>query len=1202
MLVRSSWKICVSLILMTGLIFCAGNTMADTIAQWYYWNNVGNVIGKGVASYRDYKAERQLWKNKVAAAREQMRRCGDCPEAKAELDKWQGIENQFQDVAGSLAASVNMPPAVARFLGIDLAMAPARTQEEIEKACKVVRRPWVNERPDFCQEAVDRHLACIKSVQIQENYLCVQEVAEDFGGQCWTTKKQYDNCYRQDYEAFQREESLKEKRRDGTIIPEFRYPEVCFGSVPNDFIPPLPPKELLLKELYAPYNDALLFNFRFFMNKKGKGFLDDIAISRFSRPLVDFNSPCGDISRPKNDPQLDRVCQDYWDMDLYDSNMITCRYSGEPDTYQPRYVYWYGERPAGAAIERLAQRVPNHPLLRVGEAREECPATLAEAEKIQQEYARTLGEIQASITPIPADQKIPRTKQELELLKKYEAKVKKQQEREETMESFPKTGVFDFELDIDLGDEKEAIRGECVMLTEESNEFLGLPICRDTEGNLYGGDSSYVWKGYLILDWMRTYYMFKVDQSDPGQEGHVLIGEEIRGSGQARLTRTGDVPDVTELLLEGRYEFNLQLNGKDLTAKCDLVRRDLFQNHVYVMRCTDDEGIHFETWAETARVSRVAGKDRFEDEDPLPYVRILFKHPTLGGESYYYTIPPWSSAANPADELIGRSYHGHVSHMVRLGDIDGLTWANDRSSERLNLTGTWVGAFNNLFGKLDIYYSTGGMLQARLEFQGKESGSYLLKGSVDHEKRTFDLVPTRWIKQPRGYEMIGFKGEVALSTVSTDSYVRGILKNPPGSFYFVREDTALPPMFVGQDTDAAARTSSEAAGLTGSWTGQTSRCGLNEPSVELILHDLGNGNLQGQVNMKYPRQFNSRVSSEMSYLVKGTANDQGKIELTPDKWIKKSEYAAKQGISGTIVKSRPGDNTAVLEEISGRAGGTCDIRLVRVDSLLHPLDSVPDEFTTGTGSKRSVSGQAPIKRQAKQQAKPQAKPEVPVQGRKCTLDEVAGAYRTGKGFLYCETKEDGLDCCYGNLCRNKAGLALDADGLNLEGTWSDASGRSGPLVFPLSSECGLESGKWNRAGKEDVLTWGAWKVMERFNIAGQGRSALPDKGKAKREGPATDRKCNPEDVAGGYWTSRGPLICTAGADKLNCCYDNTCRNNVELTFDASGRNLEGIWKYPTGVSGPVIFPVSEECELESGKWSNAGKEPRAPWRIMQRLP
>jgi hypothetical protein len=100
---------------------------------------------------------------------------------------------------------------------------------------------------------------------------------------------------------------------------------------------------------------------------------------------------------------------------------------------------------------------------------------------------------------------------------------------------------------------------------------------------------------------------------------------------------------------------------------------------------------------------------------------------------------------------------------------------------------------------------------------------------------------------------------------------------------------------------------------------------------------------------------------------------------------------------------------------------------------------------------------------------------------------------------------------------------------------------------------------------------------------------------------ATADRCSAADVAGRYRTGFGPLSCEATSKGLNCCYASKCQNKVELVLDEAGRKMSGTWRYPTGTHGPVQFPISERCKLQTGKWNYAGRTTAdRPWPVIDR--
>jgi TPR repeat protein len=99
---------------------------------------------------------------------------------------------------------------------------------------------------------------------------------------------------------------------------------------------------------------------------------------------------------------------------------------------------------------------------------------------------------------------------------------------------------------------------------------------------------------------------------------------------------------------------------------------------------------------------------------------------------------------------------------------------------------------------------------------------------------------------------------------------------------------------------------------------------------------------------------------------------------------------------------------------------------------------------------------------------------------------------------------------------------------------------------------------------------------------------------------ANHRRCAVEEIAGTYQTVYGPLVCRAGNGGLECCYGSRCEKKAKLTLDQSGQNMVGSWRYPDGRQGPLTFPVSSQCALQSGRWGDAGKNPSRPWTVGRR--
>jgi len=79
--------------------------------------------------YSEYRAQRELWKQKIAEGKAKLERCGQCSDRAAiekELAYWQHTENKFHEVAGSALASVGMPTSIEKGLGINMPEAGIR--------------------------------------------------------------------------------------------------------------------------------------------------------------------------------------------------------------------------------------------------------------------------------------------------------------------------------------------------------------------------------------------------------------------------------------------------------------------------------------------------------------------------------------------------------------------------------------------------------------------------------------------------------------------------------------------------------------------------------------------------------------------------------------------------------------------------------------------------------------------------------------------------------------------------------------------------------------------------------------------------------------------------------------------------------------------------------------------------------------------
>ncbi len=454
-------------------------TRAQPLVEYLFWDSLGKTVGKGAQAYVDYRAERQLWQAKIAAAKAELERCGDCSSAQSELDKWQGIENDFQNVAGGLAQSVGMPPVIANWLGISLPMAPSRPPGFYEKQRKrqianLVPQPWVASRPDYCRVTVGDHLNCLKGYLSQAGAMQSLSSANFPGGRCYDTGKLYKLCQLEDYEGFSREVSVQKARASGAVIPEYLKSGVSagvyYGSVPDDFMPIFPPPEIVRKEL-AQQNTREV---KFIMYKKAQGKLGGFSVQKFFRFDALPESKCADYGFQPTETEK-RECSDINKLNVSTNNEILfCLYTrfGGTATFEHDYkVFWYENRPKLADPTYLIERSANHPVLKIGDPRIACPATKAGADNIETKYFASLGDLRAQIPQIPETENLP-----------TDAEIRAR----ETLAAFPIEGKYTAKI---LKGYKELRKSSCLIKENWSRDNFGTVFtfnCQDRQGT-YGG-------------------------------------------------------------------------------------------------------------------------------------------------------------------------------------------------------------------------------------------------------------------------------------------------------------------------------------------------------------------------------------------------------------------------------------------------------------------------------------------------------------------------------------------------------------------------------------------------------------------------------------------------------------------------------------------------------------------------------------------
>lgn len=578
---------------------------ADVVAEWFFWDSIGNSVSKGASSFAEYQAERQSWLDHIKAAKAQLARCGDCEAARAELHKWQGVEDQFQTVAGGLAKYVDMPPIVASWLGIDMPMTSGDPEATKSQKCTIERRPWVDDLPQYCQAAVDAYLGCLRDYKTAHSGFCLSDYAQVPGGQCWEESKLFNLCAGRDFEGYKQEMAIRARRKAGEIIPEFgkdgRTDIVDYKNVPDDFAPKLPPPNVAEKAFYRDGVDSIVF----LMQKTGGDALTGVVLTPLDRNMVMANWTQCTQHEADLDRKQQRICDMIVHMGLLGERQDTlvCRYGGEGYQMPEPYVFWYGPPPPGADPEFLLRQADWHPYLRVGPQRSNCPATRQEAQAILDKDWAQKRELAQHVDRIPYGQPVPRPQWYLDILKKQEEREREQaalaKRREEALSGFDLPGVYDLTLEgsgfVRNGTCSVGSNGDTVCKYEDGNfdspQFsqttaYGLPVL----SMQFGRSGERTVNFYSAID---------VERRDKTGEYRFISEPDKATSGvSATLLKTGDMPELTDVPA-GTYSlyFKNRMHSAMASGTCQIsfatVNDKSYGPYKYDLKCQSEGGIKF---------------------------------------------------------------------------------------------------------------------------------------------------------------------------------------------------------------------------------------------------------------------------------------------------------------------------------------------------------------------------------------------------------------------------------------------------------------------------------------------------------------------------------------------------------------------------------------------------------------------------------
>lgn len=349
---------------------------ADVLAEYLFWNTMGDQVGTAARSYADYQSERQMWRNNIAAAQAKLDACGGCDSARAELEEWQGVESQFQDVAGTLARVSGMPPQLASALGIDMPMVGSLTYRG-EPGFD--REGWLATATPQCKPAGVDFFRCVDASDAEFGGSFSIGVDNPMPGHpCYETGRLFAACSAGDMETFEAESRVQTLQREGRMVPEVIHTAfenmVYFGQVPDDFVPDLPPEDVVFAHFAENYGGPQHLTFQ--MKKATDSLLVRAGIFIFHWSDVASGSSCFDGVNDE-DTTAKAICDDLSTLSFDVRPLVlACTYGhyGVSDvSLYNATLNWYGAVPDLADPARLAAISPEHPLLQIGAPQTQCP-------------------------------------------------------------------------------------------------------------------------------------------------------------------------------------------------------------------------------------------------------------------------------------------------------------------------------------------------------------------------------------------------------------------------------------------------------------------------------------------------------------------------------------------------------------------------------------------------------------------------------------------------------------------------------------------------------------------------------------------------------------------------------------------------------------------------------------------------------------
>lgn len=202
-----------------------------------------------------------------------------------------------------------------------------------------------------------------------------------------------------------------------------------------------------------------------------------------------------------------------------------------------------------------------------------------------------------------------------------------------------------------------------------------------------------------------------------------------------------------------------------------------------------------------------------------------------------------------------------------------------------------------------------------------------------------------------------------------------------------------------------------------------------------------------------------------------------KVKLIAGPWIRQPYGWSSLNLAGEYVLGVGSGKPEATGEIKGQVSAAeCrDFVVHRLEERVATTEAMPLELRAKLQA-AGYSYQSDHQTGSPDSAPPQARASDDPPDGQCTVERIAGTYRSIAGDITCKPVGSRLECCYGGAsCQKMLHLGITPNGQSLAGEWEHRGRQKGPAEFALTNTCELSDGRWGFAASR----MNHWKVVGR---------------------------------------------------------------------------------------------------------------------------